>query len=329
MTLRSTLSVLALAVLAAAVRAEVASVLYFTNALAVAEGETTATSNFDVYGYTEGTGQFVLNRGGNYVSEIVDEETGLGWRWNDYLRHGFLTVYNHMNWNDRDRVGVRTVDPTYRVMNSNLGSATVGTIYTIFRPQTNLGWGSGHRNTLWGFGHTGYSTIVCWKDTNADDLLLDFTVKTGNPGNEHYVVKINPGTDGWKEDTWYLVAASFPGQSGAANNAQVRFWMRELSPRGPAFSPDPIVGVTCTDSGYVSYYPAASNKWPFEQGGGGALGIGGYFNNPGGGAGIVNGLGGDICYFRTENAYLAYDDFNERFESLGLMTEPQTVLLTK
>ncbi len=322
-----------LALLAAALPAlaDVGTEHFFTNALAVAEGQTAATNSFDVYNDTNDSNEFILYRNGNYVSEIVTTPTGLSRRWQPFLRNGYLSVASQSSWSNRNRVGVRSRAATYRVMNSNRGSQTVCTIYTVFRPRTDMGWGDSNRNDLWGFGHSGNSTIVCWKDkgNNGGALILDFTVKNGNPGNQHYVLKIDPGQSGWNSSAWYLVAASFPPKAGEANNMQARFWMRELDPRGTDQSPDPIVGTPIEGDDYVSYYPAASSKWPFENtnsNGAGSMGIGGYLYNDGGNAGVVNGLGGDICYFRSENQYLDYSDFNDFFLSLGAPPDSTVVL---
>ena len=318
-----------LALLAAALPtlADVGTEHFFTNALAVAEGATSAAGTFDVYNYTDGKTGFTLYNGG-YVSEIVTGATGLGRHWQPFLTNGYLSVFNQMSTENRNKVGILTAGAACRLMLGSRVPDTKGTYYTLFRPRTDLDWNFTHRNTLWGFGHTGYSTLRCWKDKNSDDLLLDYTVKSGTPGNEHYVVAIDPGENGWKNGVWYLVAASFPGVSGADANAQARFWMRELDPRGTEFSPAPIVGVPRTGSDYVSYWPTAKqdNGKSCAFGSNCRMGLGAYLYNPGDNAGLIDGLGGDICYFRAENQYLDYSDFNDFFLSLGRPPDSTVVL---
>ena len=324
-------TLLALAIFAAlSAEAEVGTEHFFTNALAVAEGTTTAAGVFDVYNYTgDALNGFTLYRNGDYVSEITAGETGLGRHWQPFLRNGYLSVYNQMSTSERNKVGILTSGYACRLLNSSNVPKTAGTFYTLFRPRSNLSWMTSHRCTLWGAGHTGASTIRCWKDKNSDELLQDYTVKTGTPGNEHYVVSIHPGEGGWKSGTWYLVAASFPGVSGAESNAQARFWMRELAPKGPRESPAPIIGVVRDGSGYVTYWPTATQNQGKDCafGSKGKLGIGAYYYNPGSDPGLIDGLGGDICYFRAESEYLDYDDFNAFFESLGTPDDATLVLI--
>ena len=325
---RTLLAILALGAALPAL-ADVGTEHFFTNALAVAEGATTAAGSFDVYNYTGDTlSGFTLYRNGDYVSEIVTGSTGLGRHWQPFLTNGYLSVYNQMSTTDRNKVGILTSGYACRLLNSSNVPKTAGTFYTLFRPRADLSWMTSHRCTLWGSGHTAASTIRCWKDKNSDELLLDYTVKTGTPGNEHYVVAIDPGESGWKSGTWYLVAASFPGVSGAEANAQARFWMRELDPRGTEFSPAPIVGVVRDGSGYVTYWPTATQNQGKDCafGSKGKLGIGAYYYNPGSSPGLIDGLGGDICYFRAENQYLDYSDFNDFFLSLGAPPDSTVVL---
>ncbi len=322
--MKTRITLLAAALCAAAANADIATEHFFTNALTVAEGETQVTGHFDVYSEeapayaTAPDDRFYLYKGSGYVSEITTEPTGLGRRWNDFLQNGFYSGKNFTAWSGNSKAGIRSQQDTFQVLHSNRGSQTVGTIYMVFRPRSDRGWSEASRNALFGFGHTGYSWITCCKPKGSLELQLDFTVKKNVEA--HYVVTIAPE---WNMGSWYFVAASFPAKAGEGNQCQ--FYLREMNNRGPAFSPEGLVGQIVTSEGYSTYYPPANSKWPFAEKS--PLGIGGQYITDGGNWHFVNTLGGDIAYFRADNTYQTIEDFEEVFMSLGIVNEPTTVFL--
>ncbi len=299
----------------------VATEHFFLDALSVAEGETSVVSSFDVYTDTNDSARFTLYRNGGYVSEIVTNATGLGWRWNDYLRHGYGTFQNVTSWPSTPTDAIQSSAATYRIMNSNRGSSTRCTIVTVFRPRPDLGWKTANRCCLWGFGHAGYSYMYLGKGKNSDVLSLYFEVIKNTPAK--YRLDIAP--ESWKSDTWYFAAASLPQAMGPG--CEARLYLREMDPRGPAFSPAGMQATVRAEEGYVAYYPQAASKWPFENGG--KMGIGGHNYNTGGSQAVCNTLGGDIAYFLTSNDYMTYGEMDAVFNELGIADAPAALLLIR
>ncbi len=326
---------LAAGLLSSAACADITVQHFFTNALSVAESELTtgtgtpppagAIGHFDEYSdeipldATESDDRFHLYKYGNYTSEIVDEPTGLAGRWLEFLQHGFFRGQNATSWSDACRSGMATEQVAYQVLHSNRGSATECTIYMVFRPQPDLGWAAKKRNALFGLGNSSSQWLTCWKSDKDENLTLDYTSKA-NGVESHYRLTIEQE---WNPERWYFVAASFPSTTG--EGVQCNFYLREMHPKGPMFSPEGKVGQLVTGDGFFSYYPNGKNGFPFGRWC--KLGIGCQYLSDGSKWRGLNSLGGDIAYFRGDNTFQTVEDFENVFLSLSVIHDPRTLLL--
>ena len=164
-----------------------------------------------------------------------------------------------------------------------------GTVYLILSPLD--AFKKGARYGFVGSGHTGEGEIQLGIDKNGDITFRAGGKSVGNAGAR--------ATIDWTPGTWYFIAASWRTQSEPV------LYIRELSPSGPAASPEAILGTA------QGLSPEASSPDS------GPLVLGAQWFNPGNNPSTVYGAGSRIAYARFDNTYSTKEDIEATFKSLA------------
>jgi hypothetical protein len=245
-------------------------------------------------------GDLFLKGDGSHVTRINDLPTGISRRWDAKLHRGYLEIEGYANTADRDRIGAFTTNSCAHYLGVARASDIPGTCCLIFRPMTVWTTTTG-RQALFGTGATTWATIKLHKAKNSTDLLFEF-VRAQAPAAKCRIA----ASMTWDTNKWYFVSASWQCEKAPL------LYIREMSPRGPAESPPAVHGTIYNADGFQDTVPHGVNNMPFLR----PLVIGAYYFDDGGQAGIIDGAGAHIAYFRLDNNLSTYEQIEEIFNGL-------------
>lgn len=240
-------------------------------------------------------------------------ETGLGDKWQPFLRAGYIDVGAGRDNAGYGLVTKNTAPPEDKKKNNSyaryLGFRGLGkdghggTLYLVFSPKDS--WTrKGSRQALFGTGVHPFQKYVDagWvRLAREEDGVFALTLGRGD-GEKKLITqaKVTDDTMHWDLGKWYFIAASW--QQGAAPV----LYVREMSPEGSAASPSAAIGQVEGDTLIDTTEPSAT-----------ALAIGSFLGDHGNGEAAVDGAGGLIAYAALENAPATREEMEKKFQELA------------
>ncbi|MGI5868899.1 MAG: hypothetical protein ACOX9C_05595 [Kiritimatiellia bacterium] len=263
-----------------------------------------ASVSMDLHPTNIASGLLVLKGDGTYLTEIREDETKIGRRWDPKLHSGFLHVGYFAHTEIRNQVGTATSDRFGYCCGVSEQSSTIpGTLYMVVQPQSEWHLQNGRR-TLFGTGHAGDGYIRLWHQNKT--LFYNYARKMDGT---NYICQLTMAPV-WDTNKWYFVAASWQaGQTPV-------LYRREMSAEGTN-SPAATLGTMTTGGeGTTTVYESTPRLGKYGHPFLTPLGIGCHYYNPGNKAGTIDGGDVKIAWLRIDDDLSTVEQIEEVFNSL-------------